>query len=381
MATSITDISAIGMFEHIQLGCSSMSSWGSATENDPILNGELIITRQMDWSTHQKLLQNHLLMIHIPSEENEVPWVSFTFPGFLGALSGINQNYLAAFKNVGNNNSHPTPNGVHPVLLSVRNAIENADYNSDSIVSVNDVIQAIQDKNRLAGSLIHVVSPDSAVIVECNNANGVAVRTMEGNSVNPPISGNNLVVTNHFRSLYNPASCYRYTRFSDSLAVNTEISPERSRIVTNGAGGVPTNLHHIQFIPSLDKFSWSVATTGIPAYQHEPETYYLQELFTVTEAGDDVIENPFSISLFPNPMKDKTTISFSAKKIGAYEFSIFNIKGQKVFEKRNEIVSLGQHQITWTGKDFNNQEVTPGVYLYRLKIGEEAQTGKTLKLK
>jgi hypothetical protein len=380
MASSITDISALGLFEHLQLGCSSMSSWSSATQNDSELNGNLIITRQMDWSSHPKLIQNHLLLIHFPAEENEVPWVSFTFPGFLGALSGINQNGLAAFKNVGNNHSHPNSGGVHPILLSLRNAIESVDYNADSMVSVEDVINAVQDKNRLAGSLIHAVTSENAVVIECNNANGVAVRTLEQNNVNPPITGNNLVVTNHFRMLYNPVNCFRYTRFSDSLAVNSEISPTRSRQITNGAGGVPTNLHTIQYVPAWQEVSWAVATTGIPAYQNAYVTYHLQDLFSQVSTLSDETSNYFSIFLAPNPIREIAVINFEAKKTGVYEFSIFNIKGQKIYTTIQDISVIGHHQMIWNGKDKQNRNTVAGIYFYQLKHGQNIQTGKALKL-
>ncbi|MCK4312369.1 MAG: hypothetical protein KAW88_06515, partial [Candidatus Cloacimonetes bacterium] len=126
--------------------CSSLSSWGESTILDPELNGDLVITRNMDWTPHNELLENHLLVVHFPIEENETNWLAFTFPGLFGALSALNEDGLCAFMNMGNNNYHPNLNTFHPIFLSIRNGIETYDYNGDMEINPSDVVDAIQDK-------------------------------------------------------------------------------------------------------------------------------------------------------------------------------------------------------------------------------------------
>ena len=381
MASSITDLSAISMLnEDLNLGCSSISSWAEATEEDQQLQGHLVITRNMDWTPHAKLLENHLLLVHLPSETDEVPWASFSFPGFMGALSGINESGLAAFKNVGNYNSHPNPENVHPVLLTIRKAIESDDYNNDGFVTPDDLENALQDHNRLAGSIIHTVFADYGVIFECNNANGVVRRTIAENQVEPVINGNNLVATNHFRLLYQPVNCYRYEDFADSLNISDEMTMERSWDVASGAGGVAHNLHTIQYIPSMQKCFWSVATTDNPAYQNEPVEYDLNVLFddTSNNSNNDQIQLIQSLA-FPNPFHNETSIHFSIPNSPNAYFSIYNIKGQKMY---SEQIKAGKRSgmITWNGKDMNQKKVRSGVYLYQVKVGTQKHSGKLLFL-
>ncbi|MCK4694501.1 MAG: hypothetical protein KAT74_02000, partial [Candidatus Cloacimonetes bacterium] len=86
LANSIVDLSALVLLNidiENEFGCSSLSSWGESTQDDPQLNGDLVITRNMDWEPHPTLLANHLLVVQFPDEENEVKWLSFTFAGMI----------------------------------------------------------------------------------------------------------------------------------------------------------------------------------------------------------------------------------------------------------------------------------------------------------
>lgn len=192
IVTTLPDLSqALGGMQELGLGCSSISSWGNSTIQDSIVSGHLVISRLMDWSTHSALYQNHLLIIHIPSEEEEQKWISLAFAGFMGSLSGINESGVAAFMNVGNKTAYQTGNSFYSILLTVRNAIETDDYNQDMDNNPTDVVQAVQDKNRSGASIIHVVKDDginsSPLIIECNNENGISVRNHSNNGVLPNV--------------------------------------------------------------------------------------------------------------------------------------------------------------------------------------------------
>jgi hypothetical protein len=104
-------------------------------------------------------------------------------------------------------------------------------------------------------------------------------------------------------------------------------------------------------------------------------------LFSQTAVEQYQIENPFSVALFPNPMQEQTTIQFYSKKPGEIEFSIFNIKGQKIYSRKVQNSAGGKQQLIWTGRDYNENDVLAGVYLYRIQAGAKKQYGKILKLK
>ncbi|MCK4512883.1 hypothetical protein KAW64_14155, partial [bacterium] len=73
VSNAIVDLS---QRDDVYFGCSSMSSWGQSTTNDPTLGGHLVITRHLDWSKHPTLTDNPALVVHFPAESDEQPWLS-----------------------------------------------------------------------------------------------------------------------------------------------------------------------------------------------------------------------------------------------------------------------------------------------------------------
>ena len=383
-ANCIVDMSGMNMFApDIEFGCSSLSSWGESTV-DPNLFGSLVITRNMDWTPHQTLLDNHLLVVNFPSEEDEIPWLSFTFPGMIGALSAINQNGIAAFMNMGNINTSNNEQNLHPVFLSIRNGIEMNDYDNNSALDQLDVYQAIHDNLHLSGSIIHCVNDESGIVVECNNILGTIYRDESDNSIIPQ---NNLAATNHFRELYAPVYCYRYDNISDSLNADTNISVERSWDLLSGAAGVTSNLHTIQFAPSLNLIKWSTAKPGYPAYTLPPTVFDMEELFApVTSIDPEYSSAELVLHSYPNPFSSETTISFQFsneqnQQNEQRKLDIYNLKGQKVNQFKITNYELGINEVVWDGKDESGNSVSSGIYLLKMNSDNFQKYHKILFLK
>jgi fibronectin type 3 domain-containing protein len=77
------------------------------------------------------------------------------------------------------------------------------------------------------------------------------------------------------------------------------------------------------------------------------------------------------IGNFPNPFNPKTTIQYSLCKNSFIEIDIFNIKGQKVNSLVNAMQSSGKKSVIWDGTDFNNNQLTSGIYFYSLIIDKK----------
>ncbi len=100
----------------------------------------------------------------------------------------------------------------------------------------------------------------------------------------------------------------------------------------------------------------------------------------VTDIGDDFGpgELPQSFSLnqnFPNPFNPTTSIQFELPNSTEYNFEIFNLVGQKVFNQR-QTAEAGVHTIIWDASD-----VASGIYLYKLTTDSFSQSRKMLLLK
>ena len=84
---------------------------------------------------------------------------------------------------------------------------------------------------------------------------------------------------------------------------------------------------------------------------------------------------------YPNPFNPSTTISFdlSNEAFEDAEIFIYNLKGQKI---RQYSISNNQSSITWNGTNENDQPVSSGIYLYKLKVnGTNVAVSKCMLLK
>jgi|AGTN01.1.fsa_nt_gi hypothetical protein len=51
------------------------------------------------------------------------------------------------------------------------------------------------------------------------------------------------------------------------------------------------------------------------------------------------------------------------------KINLYNAQGRTVAEILDRVVSAGQHQLTWNGKDKNWAELSPGIYTVVLRAG------------
>lgn len=83
----------------------------------------------------------------------------------------------------------------------------------------------------------------------------------------------------------------------------------------------------------------------------------------------------------PNPFNPETTIRYSVSANEPVNIEIYNVKGQLVKTLVNEIKSSGNHSAVWNGKDNNNNNVSSGVYFYKMKAGKFSSTKKMILMK
>ena len=90
----------------------------------------------------------------------------------------------------------------------------------------------------------------------------------------------------------------------------------------------------------------------------------------------EIINHGYMLQSYPNPFNPETTISFSIPKTSKIELTVYNIKGQKIRILKNEIKSAGKHSVVWSGKDTNGNQVSSGVYFYKLNINGKTEIVK-----
>ena len=71
---------------------------------------------------------------------------------------------------------------------------------------------------------------------------------------------------------------------------------------------------------------------------------------------------------FPNPFTSSTSITFQVPESGPANLSIFYSTGRKVITLCDSSAEPGKfYHVVWHGQDSSNQDVIPGIYLYKLE--------------
>jgi type IX secretion system substrate protein len=84
---------------------------------------------------------------------------------------------------------------------------------------------------------------------------------------------------------------------------------------------------------------------------------------------------------YPNPFNGFTTIPFELQKDGNVNITIYDVLGRKVKTLINKPYTFGKHSISWAGTDANSQNVSSGIYLYRIKSNNYSKTKRLLLLR
>lgn len=83
-----------------------------------------------------------------------------------------------------------------------------------------------------------------------------------------------------------------------------------------------------------------------------------------------------SVSSYPNPFRDSTSLRVSIPKSSQARLSIYNLKGQRLADPFSGFLSRGEHTFRWNAQDPDGRQLPAGVYLYRFKTAGNEQVGK-----
>ena len=81
---------------------------------------------------------------------------------------------------------------------------------------------------------------------------------------------------------------------------------------------------------------------------------------------------------FPNPFNPITTISYSLKEDGLTKLVIYNSLGQEIQTLVNDHQKAGIHTVQWNGRNNKGQNVSSGLYFYKLKAGSFVKTQRMM---
>lgn len=153
---------------------------------------------------------------------------------------------------------------------------------------------------------------------------------------------------------------------------------------TNGQGSVtlsPTGGEYIEgtvvtltaipdsgnrFVNWTGAASGTSSTTTITMDSHKSATANFDILLSSKNLESPSVE----LTTYPNPFNFMTIIEYELIKVAYVELSIYNLSGRKIVELINESQRPGTQKVEW----HVTENLPRGLYLAKLKIGDEAKT-------
>ncbi|MBP6623911.1 MAG: peptidase C45 [Chitinophagaceae bacterium] len=196
------------------VGCTSFATWGNRS-----VDSQLILGRNFDFYVGDEFAKNKIVAFYKPT--HGIPFMSVTWGGFTGVVSGMNQEGLTVTINA---NKSDIPTGAAtPVSLVAREILQYAS-NIDEAIIIAKKRKMFVSESFMVGS----AKDNKAVVIEKtpNELDVLYSRTEE------------ILCTNHYQSkllenqklnviqMYQSASMYRYARLKELLFSHPKNSPE-----------------------------------------------------------------------------------------------------------------------------------------------------------
>ena len=281
--------------------CSSISGWGEGTAD-----GNLVFARNLDFGRPGDVLERSSLIIaYQPSGWFKSDWVSVAWPGYVGCITGMNEEGVGAALNLGND-----PPDIRELFLKIgdlylgiplyytstafilRQGIENIRLLSYISGPVRYFQRILRNINILGSFDIHVFTPSNsdmfpsyppAAIIECNHK-GTVIRTADDNQDYDPrlYSDYYLAVTNHHRKLAVPIYCERYDTLVDRLNDTEVLDMERALDIERDVAyfeGPYNTVYITGFKPDTLEMWVSFPEDGLTAPESEPTYFSWEDIF------------------------------------------------------------------------------------------------------
>jgi parallel beta-helix repeat protein len=87
-------------------------------------------------------------------------------------------------------------------------------------------------------------------------------------------------------------------------------------------------------------------------------------------------ESESTPAIYPNPFNATTKISFKLNEAQNVSMVLYNVLGQKVRTLIDQQMETGKHEAIWDGLNEFGQNVSTGIYLCQIAVGEKRQTLK-----
>ncbi len=209
------------------VGCTSLAVWNENTED-----GDLLIGRNFDFYVGDDFAKNKLVEFVEP--ESGIPYLSVSWPGMIGVVSGMNKEGITVTINAGKSKIPLT--AKTPISLVTREILQYA-KNIDEAIAIAKKRKVFVSESILVGS----ANDKNAVIIEVSPDNFGVYRVENSGKV---------FCTNHFQSeaykddkrnqkhIIESHSEYRYEKLQELLQENKKLNPEKMASILRDKSGL-----------------------------------------------------------------------------------------------------------------------------------------------
>ncbi|QQQ27397.1 C45 family autoproteolytic acyltransferase/hydolase [Chryseobacterium indoltheticum] len=209
------------------VGCTSLAVWNENTED-----GDLLIGRNFDFYVGDEFAKNKLVEFIEP--ENGIPYLSVSWPGMIGVVSGMNKEGITVTINAGKSKIPLT--AKTPISFVTREILQYA-TTIDEAIAIAKKRKVFVSESILVGS----ANDKNAVIIEVSPDNFGVYRVENSSKV---------FCTNHFQSeaykndkrnqkhIVESHSEYRYEKLQELLQENKKLNPEKMASILRDKSGL-----------------------------------------------------------------------------------------------------------------------------------------------
>lgn len=215
------------MQDLMMVGCTSLAVWNENTED-----GDLLVGRNFDFYVGDDFAKNKLVEFVEP--ESGIPYLSVSWPGMIGVVSGMNKEGITVTINAGKSKIPLT--AKTPISLVTREILQYA-KNIKEAVEIAKKRKVFVSESILVGS----ANDKKAVIIEVSPKNF---------GVYDAANSSRIYCTNHFQSdayksdkrnqkhIVESHSEYRYEKLQELLHENKKLNPEKMASILRDKSGL-----------------------------------------------------------------------------------------------------------------------------------------------
>ena len=291
------------MQDLMMVGCTSLAVWNENTED-----GDLLIGRNFDFYVGDDFAKNKLVEFVEP--EVGIPYLSVSWPGMIGVVSGMNKEGITVTINAGKSKIPLT--AKTPISLVTREILQYA-KNIDEAITIAKKRKVFVSESILVGS----ANDKKAVIIEVSPDNFGVYNVQNSSSV---------FCTNHFQSesykndkrnqkhIVESHSEYRYEKLQELLQKNKKLTPEIMASILRDKSGLKGEkigygnekainqllAHHAVIFSPQKKLVW---VSSNPYQLGEFVCYDLNEIFSDKRLRNGQFSTP-ALNIAKDPFVD-----------------------------------------------------------------------------